>query len=513
MSLDLGRTGMPPVGGLPTPSLSHVMRFPMSFNPMMSMYNPYYPAAQFFRPHLNPAQQGAHAALKAFNQSNTPTYISSNASLNDTGSSRSDNSSDSPPHSTHHHHLDQSDVNSRNGEKQCRICGDRATGLHYGIISCEGCKGFFKRSICNRRVYRCTRDKMCMMSRKQRNRCQFCRLKKCLEAGMNRKAIREDGMPGGRNKSIGPIQMSAEEVHSVLDGSVYNENSITPQALPNPISMQLPTGPAHSSPPLNFAPPPPVALRIPDNPPVSVFQPQFMNFTTTPVPSPPEQKPDLIGEIIELEDLGNTDLLKAHKLSEKESLNTNELLFILAKTADELLKKQIDWAKALPFAPQISLKDHITLLMNTWAETMILYAFTDLKIYAHWKFPMKTSISSNECCKFTGQFAELRLSKNEVSIVKLINFLNHDITGLKDVSQIEMLNKKFWFLCQHWLCERNVQQGRFRDLIRAIPNMRVLAAKIKEINDAERLSIIFTQSILRIRNSGLEEIPEEIQNV
>ena len=77
----------------------------MSFNPMMSMYNPYYPAAQFFRPHLNPAQQGAHAALKAFNQSNTPTYISSNASLNDTGSSRSDNSSDSPPHSTHHHHL------------------------------------------------------------------------------------------------------------------------------------------------------------------------------------------------------------------------------------------------------------------------------------------------------------------------------------------------------------------------------------------------------------------------
>jgi hypothetical protein len=164
---------------------------------------------------------------------------------------------------------DQSDVNSRNGEKQCRICGDRATGLHYGIISCEGCKGFFKRSICNRRVYRCSRDKMCLMSRKQRNRCQFCRLKRCLEAGMNRKAIREDGMPGGRNKSIGPIQMSAEEVNAVLEGSVYNENNISPvaPALPNPMSMQLPTGPAHSSPPLNFAPPPPIALRIPENPP------------------------------------------------------------------------------------------------------------------------------------------------------------------------------------------------------------------------------------------------------
>ena len=95
------------------------------------------------------------------------------------------------------------------------------------------------------------------------------------------------------------------------------------------------------------------------------------------------------------------------------------------------------------------------------------------------------------------------------------------------MSQIENLNKKFWFLCQHWLSERNVPQGRFRDLIRAIPSMRVLAVKLKEIDDAERLSIIFTvsleklenydykfkQSILRIRNSGLEELPEEIQDV
>lgn len=72
-------------------------------------------------------------------------------------------------------------------QRTCLICGDRATGLHYGIISCEGCKGFFKRSICNKRVYRCSRDKNCEMSRKQRNRCQYCRLLKCLQMGMNRK--------------------------------------------------------------------------------------------------------------------------------------------------------------------------------------------------------------------------------------------------------------------------------------------------------------------------------------
>ncbi|XP_067893723.1 nuclear receptor subfamily 6 group A member 1-like isoform X2 [Heterodontus francisci] len=87
----------------------------------------------------------------------------------------------------------------------CLICGDRATGLHYGIISCEGCKGFFKRSIFNKWIYRCIWNKNCITSRKQRNQCQYCRLMKCLQMGMNRKAICEDGMPGRRNKITGPV--------------------------------------------------------------------------------------------------------------------------------------------------------------------------------------------------------------------------------------------------------------------------------------------------------------------
>ncbi|CAO2597636.1 Nuclear receptor subfamily 6 group A member 1 [Lemmus lemmus] len=88
-------------------------------------------------------------------------------------------------------HTPVSVPDDRAEQRTCLICGDRATGLHYGIISCEGCKGFFKRSICNKRVYRCSRDKNCVMSRKQRNRCQYCRLLKCLQMGMNRKDARE----------------------------------------------------------------------------------------------------------------------------------------------------------------------------------------------------------------------------------------------------------------------------------------------------------------------------------
>lgn len=81
----------------------------------------------------------------------------------------------------------------------CMICSDNATGLHYGIITCEGCKGFFKRTVQNKRVYNCVADGDCQIDKQQRNRCQFCRFQKCLNQGMVLAAVREDRMPGGRN--------------------------------------------------------------------------------------------------------------------------------------------------------------------------------------------------------------------------------------------------------------------------------------------------------------------------
>ena len=68
----------------------------------------------------------------------------------------------------------------------CKICGDKSSGVHYGVITCEGCKGFFRRSQSGPVNYQCPRNKQCVIDRVNRNRCQYCRLQKCLALGMSR---------------------------------------------------------------------------------------------------------------------------------------------------------------------------------------------------------------------------------------------------------------------------------------------------------------------------------------
>ncbi|XP_075048152.1 nuclear receptor ROR-alpha A-like [Mixophyes fleayi] len=72
----------------------------------------------------------------------------------------------------------------------CKICGDKSSGIHYGVITCEGCKGFFRRSQQGKSIYSCSQQQSCQIDRSSRNRCQHCRLQKCLSLGMSRDAVK-----------------------------------------------------------------------------------------------------------------------------------------------------------------------------------------------------------------------------------------------------------------------------------------------------------------------------------
>lgn len=77
------------------------------------------------------------------------------------------------------------------GHELCRVCGDKASGFHYNVLSCEGCKGFFRRSVVHGGAgrYACRGSGTCQMDAFMRRKCQLCRLRKCKEAGMREQCV------------------------------------------------------------------------------------------------------------------------------------------------------------------------------------------------------------------------------------------------------------------------------------------------------------------------------------
>jgi hypothetical protein len=68
--------------------------------------------------------------------------------------------------------------------EDCPICGDRVSGYHYGLLTCESCKGFFKRTVQNKKQYQCTAEQNCVVDKTCRKRCPHCRFQKCITRGM-----------------------------------------------------------------------------------------------------------------------------------------------------------------------------------------------------------------------------------------------------------------------------------------------------------------------------------------
>uniref|UniRef100_H3BH35 Nuclear receptor subfamily 6 group A member 1 n=1 Tax=Latimeria chalumnae TaxID=7897 RepID=H3BH35_LATCH len=425
-------------------------------------------------------------------------------------------------------------------QRTCLICGDRATGLHYGIISCEGCKGFFKRSICNKRVYRCSRDKNCVMSRKQRNRCQYCRLLKCLQMGMNRKAIREDGMPGGRNKSIGPVQISEEEIERIMSGQEFKEeadnswsnngdsdhsspgNGVSEGNQPSPFS----TSSSSRSVELNGF----TALRDQyiGTPVSSPYQylPHLFSYAAHSGLLPPQprsldpQSLTLINQLLTGNNMTPMEIYVAMLVESRYKVTQAELFALLCRLADELLFRQIAWIKKLPFFCELSIKDYTYLLSSTWQELILLSSLT---VYSKQIFgdlanvTSKYTPSDDELHRFSEdgmevierliylfrKFHQLKVSNEEYACMKAINFLNQDIRGLTNVSQLEQLNKRYWYACQDYTeYKYSHQPKRFPELMMCLPEIRYIAGKMVNV-PLEQLPLLFKAVLHSCQTTGV----------
>ncbi|KAL7069925.1 hypothetical protein ACQ4LE_010730 [Meloidogyne hapla] len=81
--------------------------------------------------------------------------------------------------------------------QKCSVCGDVATGLHYRAITCEGCKGFFRRVYQREPRFECKNQLPnqkcpCPISKSTRNACQRCRLDRCLQVGMDPQLVLDE---------------------------------------------------------------------------------------------------------------------------------------------------------------------------------------------------------------------------------------------------------------------------------------------------------------------------------
>ncbi|XP_075893641.1 estrogen receptor 2a isoform X2 [Nelusetta ayraudi] len=197
----------------------------------------------------------------------------------------------------------------------CAVCNDYASGYHYGVWSCEGCKAFFKRSIQRQNDYICPATNQCTIDKNRRKSCQSCRLRKCYEVGMSKCGMRKE-----RGNHRNPQMRRATRLSSA------SERHGGPGSLGGPAA-----GPPGSSSPLELT---------------------------------PEQ---LIGRIMEAEP-PEIYLMK----DMKRPLTEANVMMSLTNLADKELVHMISWAKKIPGFVEISLLDQVHLLECCWLEVLMI---------------------------------------------------------------------------------------------------------------------------------------------
>lgn len=318
-------------------------------------------------------------------------------------------------------------------EELCPVCGDKVSGYHYGLLTCESCKGFFKRTVQNKKIYSCVDNRSCLIDKSQRKRCPYCRFQKCLSVGMKLEAVRTDRMRGGRNK-FGPMykrdralkQQAIRQKQQILascqmriaDGSLQMCESTEPQDIkPDPallMSMASSYGYAvngmNSSPQDSNVPSPVLSdtsaadLRLshsvattplPSNPNAQgmysgghtypVVHNNNFNFhlpylssvpQPTNIPLIPQLLIDLKASMADENEIKHKLLTFIHTEFGHEDLNAPnypaKLLRLMCRLSDQLLFLMVEWARTSAFFKQLKVEDQMKLLQNCWSEILIL---------------------------------------------------------------------------------------------------------------------------------------------
>jgi len=236
----------------------------------------------------------------------------------------------------------------------CKVCHDNSSGKHYGIFACDGCAGFFKRSIRRNRQYVCKNRGQggCQVDKTHRNQCRSCRLKKCAEAGMNRDAVQHERGP--RNSTIRrQMALLMKESNEILS-SVYRatpnlfQRFMPPTVITPPATNDI-SGDQHCTP-------------TSSNSTMTSSSPSdFCNLNAAPAISTPIMSPLMMPA----PKYPNPFDFRSYFSTSADTV---------CETAARLLFACVNWFKTVPAFVNLDMKDQITLLEEGWRENFILCA-------------------------------------------------------------------------------------------------------------------------------------------
>ncbi|XP_055921498.1 probable nuclear hormone receptor HR3 isoform X2 [Eupeodes corollae] len=359
----------------------------------------------------------------------------------------------------------------------CKVCGDKSSGVHYGVITCEGCKGFFRRSQSSVVNYQCPRNKQCVVDRVNRNRCQYCRLQKCLKLGMSRDAVKFGRMSKKQREKVEDevrfhrAQMRAQS-DAAPDSSVFDTQ--TPSS-----SDQLHhsyNGYGYSSNEVGYASPYGYSASVtPQQSMTYDISADYAVDSTTYEPRSTMIDSDFIGHadgdinevliktLAEAHANTNTKLEIVHEMFRKpqdvtrivyyKNLGQEELWLDCAEKLTQMIQNIIEFAKLIPGFMRLSQDDQILLLKTGSFELAIvrMSRLLDLSqnavLYGDVMLPQEAFYTSDSyemrlvSCIFetAKSIAELKLTETELALYQSLVLLWPERNGVRGNTEIQRL--------------------------------------------------------------------------
>ncbi|XP_035221414.1 probable nuclear hormone receptor HR3 isoform X1 [Stegodyphus dumicola] len=436
----------------------------------------------------------------------------------------------------------------------CKVCGDKSSGVHYGVITCEGCKGFFRRSQSSVVNYQCPRQKNCVVDRVNRNRCQYCRLQKCLALGMSRDAVKFGRMSKKQREKV------EDEVR------FHRAQLVRPQG----------TAPSHSTPQPTETSPDSSVFDHQQQPSSSNQHVSYINsgynyngdlntFTTNGYTYTPQA--------IQF-DLGSTDFVDSTTFDQQQQLEpipdasslliavvppgpmtTNSHLELLTKTLTEahtrtclytteqvaeimrkphdvtsilcykgmdheqmwldcaqkltnIIQQIIEFAKMVPGFMKLSQDDQILLLkagsfeMSVLRMSRYLDTLTGYVMYGEIMIPSEAFSTTetselklvNNTFEMAKSIAELKLTESELALYSASVLLSPDRPGLKSVLDVQTLNQAILKALKYELDQTH--KLPYKGDVRAFD---ILMAKLTDLRD---LSALHMETLAKFRCSA-----------